>query len=232
MNIGILVAGHFDEVMIAKHGDIDAVLARVLCDEALRFTTYTVCDGHFPQCVSEADGWIISGSIHCANDDIPWINQLKDLTCQIVSADKPLVGICFGHQVIASALGGIVEPFSGGWAMGGHQYQIDNNRSSTRVIAWHQDQVIAKPDSAECIGSSPFCQFAFLHYPGKVFTMQPHPEFSLALARDLLNAKQHNFSMHQVDQVKGSLEQALDSALLHRSIIEFLRHRTLSLIGQ
>ncbi len=229
MKIGVLVAGHLDKSMFAAHGDIDKVISDMLQGQGFEIVSYMVCDNHFPTDLNSADGWIITGSIHCANDDIDWINRLKDLVREIYAKDIALVGICFGHQVIAAALGGKVEQFSGGWGVGGHQYQIAESAATHRVIAWHQDQVIDKPQQAQCIGSSSFCQNAFLVYSNKVFTMQPHPEFSLALAGDLLEIKQASFSQEMVEQVKDSLQQPLDSSALHRAIGDFFKTRTVQI---
>jgi GMP synthase (glutamine-hydrolysing) len=231
MKIGILIAGHLDESMFATHGDIDKVIIDMLQGQGFEITSYAVCDNHFPADLNSADGWIISGSIHCANDDIDWINKLKALVLEIYDQAIPLVGICFGHQVIAAALGGKVEQFCGGWGVGGHEYQIADNQKSARIIAWHQDQVVEKPQQAKCVGSSGFCENAFLVYENKAFTMQPHPEFSLALAHDLLAIKQSSFNQQMVEQVQESLQQPLDSVLLHNAIGHFFKTRTVKVGG-
>ena len=229
MKIGILIAGHLDESMFATHGNIDNVLTDMLQGQGFDIVSYAVCDNHFPTDLKSADGWIISGSIHCANDDVNWIHQLKSVIRDIYQNSIPLVGICFGHQVIAAALGGKVEQFSGGWGVGAHQYEIAHHQGSARVIAWHQDQVIERPQLAECIGSSDFCKNAFLVYADKIFTMQPHPEFSLAFADDLLALKQASFDEQMVAQVKASLQQPLDSALLHNAIGQFFKTGTVKI---
>ncbi len=229
MKIGILIAGHLDESMFSTHGNIDKVLTDMLQGQGFEIVSYAVCDNHFPTDLNSVDGWIISGSIHCANDDIDWIHQLKALVREIYARDIPLVGICFGHQVIAAALGGKVEQFSGGWGVGGHQYRISEKQLDTRVIAWHQDQVIEKPEQAKCIGSSDFCRNAFLVYADKIFTMQPHPEFSLEFARDLLAIKQQSFTEEMVEQVKKSLQQPLDSNVFHKAIGQFFKTRTVNI---
>lgn len=230
MKLGILIAGHLDESMFATHGNIDKVLTDMLIGQGFEIIPYAVCDNQFPEDLNCVDGWIISGSIHCANDDIDWINRLKNVIRDIYAADIPLVGICFGHQVIAAALGGRVEQYSGGWGVGAHQYQISGSGLNTRVIAWHQDQVVEKPQQADCVGSSDFCQHAFLVYADKVFTMQPHPEFSVDFARDLLALKQSSFSDELISQVVDSLEQPLDNKMLHRTIGQFFKTRSVQII--
>ena len=223
MKIGILLAGHFSGPMLEKHGDVDNVLGAMLVGNGFEVTSYAVCDHQFPDSVDCQDGWLVSGSINSANDDLVWINQLKAFIRDIYQQKSPLVGICFGHQVIASALGGVVEKYQGGWGVGNHQYQIEDSDFAPRIIAWHQDQVVEKPAAAQCIGGSDFCINAFLVYNNQVFTMQPHPEFSTELARDLLVVLKDNFDQAQVTSIEQSFEHSLDSIKLHQSIVQFFK---------
>jgi GMP synthase-like glutamine amidotransferase len=117
-----------------------------------------------------------------------------------------MVGICFGHQIIAQALGGHVEKFEGGWAIGRHDYSF-NGHGSVTLNAWHQDQVTALPPEAQVIGSSPFCQFAALLYGEKAFTVQPHPEFSNPVFDDYVKSRRSSPAypaavMQRADQLR------------------------------
>ena len=180
MHIGLLQAGHLPDEMQAELGDYDAQYKRLLKDEGLEMTTWPIVDGVFPDSVNDADGWLISGSRHGAYDDLPWIPRLEDFIREIYAAEIPLVGICFGHQITAQALGGKVEKFSGGWNVGRHEYDWNDNKIA--LNAWHQDQVVQKPHGAEVVARAPNCQYAALLYPGGAFTLQAHPEFD---ARDM-----------------------------------------------
>ena len=110
----------------------------------------------------DADGWLISGSKHGAYEDHAFIPPLEDLIREIADQGLPLVGVCFGHQIIAQALGGKVEKFDAGWAVGRQTYEIDGDEY--QLNAWHQDQVTRLPESATRVGTSAFCENAMLYY--------------------------------------------------------------------
>jgi GMP synthase-like glutamine amidotransferase len=149
---------------------------------------------------------LISGSKHGAYEDHAFIPPLSDLIREIYASARPMVGICFGHQIIAQALGGHVEKFEGGWAIGRHDYSF-NGHGSVTLNAWHQDQVTALPPEAQVIGSSPFCQFAALLYGEKAFTVQPHPEFSNPVFDDYVKSRRSSPAypaavMQRADQLR------------------------------
>jgi GMP synthase (glutamine-hydrolysing) len=175
MKIGILRAGHSPDEMKATQGNYDEMFVRLLDGNGFDFETYSVVDGEFPAGPDDADGWLITGSKHGAYEDHPWIAPLEDLIREIHASDKPLIGVCFGHQIIAQALGGKVIKFPGGWSIGRTEYTFDGK--TVALNAWHQDQVVELPQGARVVGSSDFCANAMLAYGDTVWTVQAHPEF-------------------------------------------------------
>ncbi|MCB1366994.1 MAG: type 1 glutamine amidotransferase [Rhodobacteraceae bacterium] len=176
MKIGILQTGHAPEGLLADFGDYGDMFQHLLDGNGFEFQVYSVVDDQFPDAVDAADGWLITGSRHGAYEDLPWIARLEDFLRAAYARGVPIIGVCFGHQVLAKALGGRVEKFAGGWAVGPAEYALKDGGSLT-LNAWHQDQVVERPDGAEVLASSPFCENAVLAYGDKALTVQPHPEY-------------------------------------------------------
>ena len=78
---------------------------------------YPVLDGRFPTGPEEEDGWLITGSRHGVYEDLPWMRTLKDFLRQAAARRVPVVGICFGHQILAEAMGGRVEKSGRSWGV-------------------------------------------------------------------------------------------------------------------
>ncbi|MCP5085421.1 MAG: type 1 glutamine amidotransferase [Rhodobacteraceae bacterium] len=188
MKIGILQTGRSPDVLVGKYGEYGDMFARMLGGRGFAFTVYDVLEHEFPTTASEMDGWLITGSKFGVYEGHDWIEPLEQLIRDIHAAGLPLVGVCFGHQAVAQALGGKVEKFSGGWSVGRVEYRIGNGESLP-LHAWHQDQVVEKPENARTIGSTDFCKHAILAYGDAILTMQPHPEFDAGFIEGLANSR-------------------------------------------
>jgi len=227
MKIGILQTGHAPDELRPTTGDFADLFQRLLCGNGFDFVVYNVVDMEFPQNVSDCDGWLITGSKHGAYEDHPFIPPLEALIRDIYAADIPLVGICFGHQIIAQALGGKVEKFTGGWAVGRQTYQI--NGQDYALNAWHQDQVTIRPDTAMLAGTNDFCTNAALIYGNRIFTVQPHPEFDTPVIDGLLKYRgPGNVPDAQLAQVRDDLDKPVDSDRLAAQIARFFKERELA----
>ncbi|MEH6645067.1 type 1 glutamine amidotransferase [Sulfitobacter sp.] len=187
MKIGILRTGHSPEGMIETMGNYDVMFERMLDGNDFEFQTFSVVDGEFPAGPQDADGWLITGSKHGAYEDHDWIQPLETLIREISVTGKPMIGVCFGHQIIAQALGGKVAKFDGGWSVGRTEYTLDGK--PVALNAWHQDQVVELPGSARVVGSSDFCANAMLTYGDNIWTVQPHPEFSSEFLDGLIRTR-------------------------------------------
>jgi len=185
MKIGILQTGIAADALMPTHGDYPDNFKQLLDGRGFEFETFQVVNGIFPDSIDDCDGWLITGSKHGAYEDHAWIPPLESMIRDIYAADLPLIGVCFGHQIIAQALGGKVEKFDGGWGVGRFTYTDENGENPVTLNAYHQDQVVALPESVTQVQGNAFCANAILTYGTKAFTTQPHPEFSTQYIRDL-----------------------------------------------
>lgn len=174
MKIGILQTGDAPDVLRAA-GDYPDLFVRLLDGHGFIFETYRVLDMAFPASVTDCDGWLITGSRFGVYEDHAFIPPLEQFIRDAFAAHVPVVGVCFGHQIMAQAMGGVVQKFGGGWSVGANDYLIEGR--ALRLNAWHQDQVVVPPPGAQTVGKSEFCQHAALVYGDTGFSVQPHPEF-------------------------------------------------------
>jgi GMP synthase-like glutamine amidotransferase len=198
MKIGILLVGRASEDLVDKYGTYAEMLINLInSDEKLfEFKTFNILDGIFPLNHNDCDGWIVTGSPHGVYEEHSWIPIVSQLIKDIYDNKLPIFGVCFGHQLIAQALGGNVEKSTKGWGLGLHTYQINNKTnymgnlsSEVTLNICHQDQVLSPPNGATVYAKSDFCENAGFYIKDKVLTMQAHPEFLVDFIKALLTAR-------------------------------------------
>ena len=222
MLIGVLQCGHFVEREGVPYRDYTQLYADLLAGHGFEFRGWDVVDMDFPESPRDADGWLISGSKHGAYEDLPFINPLENFIRDAYANDVPIVGVCFGHQIMAQALGGKVEKFGGGWAIGHHEY--DFNGTPLSVNAWHQDQVTTLPPDSNAVASSEFCEYAALAYKGRAYSVQPHPEFNRVEIETLLDLRAPGLVPDQIiDRARTNLAAPIDDKAVADRIAAFFK---------
>lgn len=184
MRIGILQCGQSPAQLKDELGDYPDMFMRLLAGRGFDFRNWHVEAMEFPDSVDAADGWLLTGSRHGTYEDHAFIPPLEDFIRHAYGTGVPMVGVCFGHQIIAQALGGKVVKHPLGWAVGPQDY--DSCGRNMRLNAWHQDQVVELPDDARVVARNDFCENAALVYGDRVFSLQAHPEFDDAFIRGLI----------------------------------------------
>ena len=126
MLIGILETGRVNETLIPHYGEYVPMFEAWLrpADPGLSYRAYATEDGEIPVSPTECDAWLITGSKHGVYDDLPWIEPLKTFLRGARAAGQPIVGVCFGHQILAEALGGQAVKSEKGWGAGVHDYEV------------------------------------------------------------------------------------------------------------
>ena len=221
MLIGILQCGHFPTAEGFPDRTYSDLYTALLAGRGLTFRTWSVVDMEFPDDVHDADGWLISGSKHGAYDDLPFIAPLEAFIRKAYAARVPQVGICFGHQIMAQALGGTVVKWPEGWSVGHVDYRFGDE--TLALNAWHQDQVTKLPPEAHLIASSDFCENAAFLYDGPAFSVQPHPEFDRGAVELLLTARAGILPAAVRDRAASLIEAPVDNAHMGDRIATFFK---------
>jgi GMP synthase-like glutamine amidotransferase len=178
------------------------------------------------------DGIIVTGSPAGVYEDHPWLDPLRAFIRAAYASATPMLGVCFGHQIMADALGGEVRKSEKGWGMGRHVYAVSDNRpgllGGTRpafaIACSHQDQVIAAPPEADVFLGSDFTPNAGLLYRnGAAISLQPHPEFDDAYALALARLRRGRAPDETVARAVESMSRPSDSAELAGYLGTFLR---------
>ena len=223
MKLAIIETGRPPGNLADEFGDYPAMFAKLL-GPGLEVESFHAAAGELPE--PEAHhAYLITGSPAGVYDPLPWIEPLQQF---IRSADgAKMVGICFGHQIMAEALGGHVEKSEKGWGAGLHRYQIVHSGpwmdgfGSVAVPASHQDQVIVQPPNTEVVAASDFTPLAALAWTDRpAISFQFHPEFSLAFAKALIEKRYD--TVPDPDAAIASLDAPNDSARVAQWIRNFL----------
>ncbi|SDH78333.1 amidotransferase [Pseudomonas panipatensis] len=165
------------------------------------FKVYNVVEGHYPPDSEYYDAYLVTGSKADSFGDDPWIQTLKRYLLERYKRGDKLLGICFGHQLLALLLGGKAERASQGWGVGTHEYRIAEqpgwmqpSLDQLTLLVSHQDQVTHLPENARVIASSDFCPHAAYAIGDQVLCFQGHPEFVSDYSQAILDLRREIFS--------------------------------------
>jgi GMP synthase-like glutamine amidotransferase len=232
LRVGLLQCGHIHPDLVAAHGDYPEAFAALLAGTGIELVTYDVTLGPPPASVAECDAWLVSGSAASTYDPQAWIAPVERFLRSIVEAEAPMVAVCFGHQLLAQAMGGRVARSEAGWGVGAHEYELvgeplpwmDGAPESGRVrlIASHQDQVVELPDGAVVIARTDHCPVAAYTLGPRALAIQPHPEFTPAVSRGLVERRVELIGRERAEAALATLDAPLDQALVGRWMARFL----------
>ncbi len=235
MKLGILNAIHPDASKVNWGGTpVDAYI-RFLesAHPNFTYTGYNVAQGIFPAAPEENDAYIITGSPNGAYDPDPWIARLGQFIREGYADGRKFVGICFGHQMIAQALGGRVQKWPGGWGFGLRTFNINqpklwmNGRPDHVSLYFaHQDQITKLPSGAELLASDPFCAIDMYTIGSQILGIQGHPEFTTAIMADLFTLIKDKMESTTYNTAVQSVRNGRpDNELMAEWIVNFLEIR-------
>jgi GMP synthase-like glutamine amidotransferase len=189
MHLAILMSNTDDSPFAQEHPDdgqkFTALLHRVRPN--WQIDVFTVKDGVFPENF-DFNGFLITGSPASVHDDAAWIPKLEELVQQAIAKQIPMFGACFGHQIIAKALGAPVEKNPTGWVLGRLETQFEQGNTSVPMYAAHKEQVTSLPNGAHRVAQTEGCPIAGFAIKDHVLTTQYHPEMDQQFVTALLDA--------------------------------------------
>lgn len=194
-----------------------------------RFELFNVVDGVYPGDDERYDAYLVTGSKADSFASDPWIQTLKAFLLDRYQRGDKLLGICFGHQLLALLLGGRSERASQGWGVGIHRYRLAEQPAWMKpaveeltLLISHQDQVTQLPENATVLASSDFCPIAAYRIEDQVLCFQGHPEFIPDYSRALLDIRQKCIGEHVYQQGIASLEHPHHGPTVAEWIMRFV----------
>jgi GMP synthase-like glutamine amidotransferase len=227
LKVGLLecddVVGRFPEV----EGGYREMFAALLPE--FDFSFFPVHRNAFPENPGECDAWMCSGSKYSVYDKHEWLERLSGFLRNIRRAGKPFVGICFGHQMLAHALGGEVAKARQGWGAGVLPVEVLRQepwmrpwRDAVRIQHMHQDQVQRLPSEAVLLARSPHCEVAMFRVGATMLGIEGHPEFTVEYGAALIRAREPLIGKDRALKALDSLKEKSDGPSVGRWIERFL----------
>ena len=190
---------------------------------------FNTVKGEYPASFGPYDAVLLTGSKADAFSQEPWVLKLKEKVQELLKTKKKLIGVCFGHQLIALCLGAKVGRAPQGWGAGRMEYQWlapdfpqAKGREQVALLASHQDQVFDLPSGAKLLATSDFCPVAAFAVDDHVFCVQPHPEFVEDYSAFLLDKRRAVFGEEKYQAYTQSLAQGHDGLVLARMMVAFI----------
>lgn len=195
----------------------------------LEFVYYQVQQGELPLFLDECDAYVITGSKVGAYEDHGWIEPLSNWIVEAAQAETKILGVCFGHQIIAQALGGKVEKSDKGWGVGVRSLLTIPDSPFCQslpkhldLIYSHKDQVVKLPPTARNFLGDDFCPYAGFTIGEHIVTLQGHPEFSAEYSERLLSRRAQDIGDETYLPALHSLKLGTDATYIGRLILDFL----------
>lgn len=228
--IGLLVCDHVSPELRHVAGDYPDMFER-LFGPRLELVPYDLLEGRFPASPDECDGWITTGSRYSVYEPVGWIEQLTGFVRDVVGVGTPYVGVCFGHQMLAQALGGKVERAATGWGLGIKEVEVAAppgwlGTQTFRLLYSHADQVTDLPPGAESLGSSDHCAHSLIRVGDSAIGVQGHPEFEPDYVSALIDSRRGSLVPEDVcEAALASLEVPPDNRTVGEAIVRFFERR-------
>lgn len=235
MKIGILQADSVLPQFQQNFGNYPEMffnlLGRTRPREDITFHIYDLQQDQYPDSADECDAYVITGSGASVYDDEGWIRKLQHFVVALHEAKVKLVGICFGHQMVAQALGGVTKAAHNGWGVGvstsvvlNHSTIVPRDVSEFSLVVSHKDQVTELPRDAELLAGSGFCPNAMFKVDNHILTFQGHPEFSKGYSRAVMDWREEILGPETYEKGVASLTKPTNEKDVAEWIVSFIEN--------
>ena len=231
MHIGLLACDEVADRFRHIAGGYQQMFERFLAPHipGLHITRFDLQAGETPVEPRACDAWLTTGSRASAYDDAPWIRSLEQFIRSVADSDRPFVGICFGHQVLARTFGAEVKRAPTGWGVGVLPMRVVQRAgwmspapSTVRMQYMHADQVTEPPGGATLLGEAPHCPVAMFSLGGRLLGVEGHPEFPAPYARALIEDRRARIGEQAATDALSRVDDPADSDVIGRWIARFV----------
>jgi GMP synthase (glutamine-hydrolysing) len=232
VKIGLLQCDHVAPENRSEFGDYSDFFSTLFHPYSpnIILEIFDVQKDEYPHNPDQYTGFVCTGSSHSVWEDLPWINHLKQFVRDLYHNGNKFIGICFGHQMIAEALGGKCEKSERGWGVGVKEVAIYKTQDwmkpkldSYQLIVSHQDQISKLPENGEVLGGNEHCPCSLISVGRHFLGIQAHPEFIPAYSRRLMQSRINRIGPKTVQEAEKTLQDRTDEKVVTHWMTNFFR---------
>ncbi len=235
MKVAILQCDNLLEKLQPKFGEFKDMIQQMFSDfeDSFSFDVFDCRKQEYPSDIFSYDFFITTGSRASAYDEEPWILSLIDFVKKLDHFEKKLIGICFGHQLIAVALHGQVRKSSNGWGVGLATNRVvstpnwmQQKVSQLKILVSHQDQVISLANGAKVLAESDFCPYFIIQWNNHFLSIQGHPEWNRDYSRALMHERRAVIPEDRIEEGLSTLRMIPDNQIFAQWVVDFVSGET------
>ncbi len=233
----IIRTGQAPDNIRARHGDFPHWFRLGAQLAPHRVRVVDVAAGEALPAPHDVSGALITGSAAMVTDRAPWSERTAGWIRNAMDADLPLLGVCYGHQLMAHALGGRVDYLAGGREIGTVQIDLLPGAAHDsltapmpvqfRAHATHEQSVLEVPKGATVLARSARDPHHLIRYGRSAVSVQFHPEFNADVMRAYIRRKHHDMRREGFDP-QHTYRQVAATPMARRLLKMFSRHHGLS----
>ncbi len=241
MKFSVFKAGRATRRTRERIGDTERMFIDLLARPGDQWDVHDVEHGEFPESVNDYDGFVISGGPASVNDQDPWVLRLLETVRQAHRENISLLGICFGHQVVARALGGEAEVNPKGWDIGLTEVELTPQGRELaalmgapqplRILETHRDVITKLPPGAVHLAQSELTLYEMFHLGESVLCLQGHPEMDNEEVREIISRRRESLPEQVAEAGLASLSRQPHRAFLQKLLQDFLEGKGLQQQG-